>query len=294
MEQAQISALRREIANIEGRPAGFGEDRPGAFEHGLTGKLGREQFVGHEQPKQITFGVEAIDRQLGGGLPLAALHEIHSAETRDSGALTGFAAALLTRVAAVQKKPILWIEEERALSEAGLPFGGGLARFGLDPGRLVLIRARRSEDALWTFEEGLRCTGLSAVLAMIRSSPRLLDLTVSRRLALRASAHGVMGLLLRQASEGEPGAMTTRWRISPQPAAVMDGFSNGIGRPAWRVALEKSRLGQTGVFDLEWDHARTCFAQSAAADFVARPAVSRDRSDRAAGSGAELAFKKTG
>jgi protein ImuA len=243
---------------------------------------------------RLTFGVEAVDLRLGGGLPLAALHEIRCDETRAGGALTGFAAALLVRLAAVTTKPILWVEEEMALGEAGHPFGAGLARFGLDPSRLIFIRARRAEDALWTLEEGLRCTGLAAVLAVIRASPHALDLTASRRLALRAAAHGVTGLLLRQASAAEPGAATTRWRIGPQPAAVTDGFAEGIGRPAWRAELEKNRLGPVGRFDLEWDHARSSFVQSAATDTVARPPVPFDRPDRAAGAGSELALREAG
>jgi len=273
MEQAQIGTLRREITAISQCFAPLPA-------RGRTGRL--------------AFGLEAVDDRLSGGLPLAALHEIRADETRASGALTGFAAALLARLAALTTKPILWVEEEMALGEAGHPFGSGLARFGLDPSRLIVIRARRAEDALWTLEEGLRCTGLAAVLAVIRASPNALDLTASRRLALRAAAHGVMGLLLRQASEAEPGAAATRWRISPQPAAVTDGFAEGIGRPAWRAELEKNRVGPVGRFDLEWDHAGKCFVQSAAADPVARPAVPFDRPDRAAKIRPGLALKAAG
>ncbi len=232
MDQARLSALRRDIATIEGRPAGLDEDGARSFEL----KTARSRESGE---KLVSFGVEALDRQLGGGLPLAALHEFRCQESRASGALTGFAAALLARLGAVRAKPILWIEEEMALAETGHPFGAGFASFGLDPGRLILIRARRPEEALWALEEGLRCTGLAAALAVIRGTPRALDLTASRRLALRAAEHGVAGLLLREAGEAEPGAATTRWRIAPQPAAAMDGFAEGVGRPgarSWRRA----------------------------------------------------------
>jgi protein ImuA len=342
MEQANLTALRREIAAIEGRPAGFGENglterlildvrsvpvlshdlhpplegegRAGWGDGTGTGTSTRKvsglKFTptrsapqsdlpppGGGEPEvgnRLVFGVESVDRRLGGGLPVAALHEIRCDETRAGGALTGFAATLLARLASVTTKPILWVEEEMALGEAGHPFGPGLARFGLDPSRLIFIRARRAEDALWTLEEGLRCTGLAAVLAVIRASPHALDLTASRRLALRAAAHGVMGLLLRQASEAEPGAATTRWRIRPQPAAATDGFTEGIGRPAWRAELEKNRLGPVGSFDLEWDHAQSSFVQSAAADPVARPALPFDRPDRTADARAGLALRETG
>jgi protein ImuA len=338
MEQTRISALRREIAAIEGRPIRFGEDADLREEAGYVPALSRDRTVvgesefvtpplegegrrvapgrgpidqagtptrvasrrdlplsgGGTVSYRLTLGLDELDRRLGGGLPLAALHEVRSDETRGSGAATGFAAALLTRLAEVQAKPILWIEEEMAGVEAGLPFGGGLACFGLDPHRLILIRARKAEDALWVFEEGLRCTGLAAALLVLRASPSALDLTVSRRLALRSAAHGVMGLLLRQASEAEPGAATTRWRVVPQPVAVMDGFAEGIGRPAWRAELEKSRLGPVGTFDLEWDHGAKRFAEPAKADPVARPAVPFDRPRRAAGAGTELALRQAG
>ncbi len=308
MDQARIITLRREIAAIEGRPAGFSEGSdffvPASSRDPLAdaerGKkaIGPRVMPGAEQNgergKHLPLGIPDLDRRLGGGLPLAALHEIRAGETRESGALAGFAAALAARLAQLQSKPILWVEEEMALTEAGHPFGVGLAQFGLDPARLIVVRARRPEDALWTLEEGLRCSGLAAVLAVIRSSPRALDLTTSRRLALRSAKHGVMGLLLRQAGAAESGAATTRWRVSPRPAAVMDGFSDGVGRPAWRAELEKNRLGPVGVFDLEWDHARIQFGPSATADPVARPAVPFDRPDRAAGEGQGLALRKAG
>ena len=40
----------------------------------------------------------ALDRTLGGGLPKAALTEIHGAETRDAGAVAGFALALVSLI----------------------------------------------------------------------------------------------------------------------------------------------------------------------------------------------------
>jgi hypothetical protein len=63
-----------------------------------------------------------------------------------------------------------------------------------------------------------------------------------------------MGLLLRQAVAAEPGAATTRWCVGPLPAGTLDDFTEGIGRPAWRLDLERNRAGRTGSFALEWDH----------------------------------------
>ena len=103
-----------------------------------------------------------------------------------------------------------------------------------------------------------------------------------------------MGLLIRQASEAEAGAATTRWRISSRPAGAMDGFAEGVGRPAWQADLEKNRLGPIGRFELEWDHAEKCFTESAAANLVTRTPIPIDRSDRATGARSELAFKEAG
>jgi protein ImuA len=237
-----------------------------------------------------------LDARLAGGLRRNALHEIRATTTGDSPAATGFAAAILARLAAVDDRPVLVILEAAARREAGFLYGPGLDCFGLDSKRLVVATPRRPDEALWVFEEGLRCRGLAAVLAELRGHPRRFDLTASRRLALRARDSGVMGLLLRQASPPEPGAAATRWAVSPRPAADLDGFSAGIGHPAWRLVLERNRDGTTGTFDLEWDHERLAFAEPVPAPAPAlsrdRPAISPDRPDRASGEGQVVAYRR--
>jgi len=185
--------------------------------------------------------------------------------------------------------------ESAAGREAGLPYGRGFDHLGLDAKRLILVRARRADEALWVCEEGLRCRGLAAVLAEIRGSPRALDLTASRRLALRARDNKVMGLLLRQAASAEPGAEATRWLVAPRPAAITDDFSPGIGNPVWRLVLERSRTGRTGSCDLEWDHGTRRFAsvrRFAPALPVPRPAVSVDRPPLPAEAGTVVALRR--
>jgi protein ImuA len=189
----------------------------------------------------------------------------------------------------------MWIVESAAAHEAGLPYAAGLRRFGLSPARLIVVRVKKPGDALWVFEEGLRCRGLAAVVAEIRGNPRQLDLTASRRLALRAGAHGVMGLLLRQTAHVEPGAAATRWLVAPRPAAVTDDYPEGIGNPAWRLTLERNRSGATGVFDLEWDHERGTFAESPrsdAAHSLPVAAVSADRPPAPADAGESMALDR--
>lgn len=275
-----FARLRRRIAEIEGRPvvgdfvlseqgpppsALAGGGQGGGYSPGIRGGYGHSSKAANALP----LAIPPLDRMLAGGLSRNALHEIRSDTTRDAAAATGFAAALLARLAAVDRRPVLWVAEASALREAGQPYGAGLDRFGTDSSRLILVRVKKPTEALWVFEEGLSCRGLAAVLAEIRGNPRPLDLTATRRLALRANAGGVMGLLLRQSGQPDASAVATRWSVAPLPAGVTDDYPAGIGRPAWRLTLERNRHGSTGSIDVEWDHERRAFA------LAGRPAHSR-------------------
>jgi protein ImuA len=256
MAEASIGDLRRRIAEIERRPVEFVELSSSPVSPAAS------RVVGSGKRSCIPFGITRLDRQLCGGLRRAALHEIRSNESRDAAAATGFAVAILAQLGSNAKRPILWIVESASAQEAGFPYASGLARFGLLPSQLIVACTANPVDALWVFEEGLRCCGLAAVLTEIRGNPHQLDLTASRRLALRAREHGVMGLLLRQTDWTWPSAATTRWLVTARPAAITDDFTSGIGDPAWRVTLERNRLGGTGTFDLEWNHERQTFIAS--------------------------------
>jgi protein ImuA len=270
MAQERFARLRREIAAIEGNPAALS---------------GRKAL--------LPLGVGRLDRTLAGGLRRDALHEIRGETARDSGTAAGFAIALLARLAAADRRPFLLVAEVDALGEAGHPYGPGLDRFGLDSKRLVLVKTRRPAETLWVFEEALRCRGIAAVLAEIRGHPRELDLTASRRLALRARDSGVMGLLLRQSGAAEPGAALTRWHVTPRAATTLDVFALGIGRPAWRLALERNRAGPTGIFDLEWDHDSRAFTPAGRPALpLPRAPISSDRPDPPAAAGTAVAFRR--
>jgi protein ImuA len=258
--------LRRRIAEIEAHGMPCAADADARVPSDDT----RPSLVSRRAGAALPFGIAEIDGHLGGGLRRNALHELHCAESRNAAAATGFAAALLARLSAADDRPMLWIVEKAAADEAGAIHGRGLEQFGLDPRRLIVVRLKAARDALWVFEEGLRCHGLSAVITEIRGHPPLLDLTASRRLALRAREHGVMGMFLRQAGATQAGATqngvnhadasTTRWLVAPRPAAADADDPAGIGNPAWRLTLERNRTGIPGTFDVEWNHARRTFA----------------------------------
>jgi len=278
----RFAGLRRRIAEIEGRSTAVVD-----LDAGM--RAGDDKAPPGLSPRRsgglVAFGIPALDERLAGGLRRDALHEIRSDTTRDAIAATGFASAILARLMAADDRPVLWIAEDAALREAGLPYGIGLAGMGCDPARLIVVRVRKPAEALWVFEEGLACRGLSAVLGELRGNPTVADLTASRRLALRARDAGVTGLLLRQSGEPEASVAETRWAVAPIPATPSADFPAGIGLAAWQLTLERNRRGPTGAFDVEWDHGRRAFAPAGtgAAHSRAVAAPSADRPDRAAG-----------
>ena len=141
-------------------------------------------------------GANALDAALGGGLARGALHEIVAAGAPDRAAATAFTLALALRfAAAVQEfRMLVWITEDFAATQNGALYGPGLAAFGLDPERLILVNAPRGPQALWAMEEALKCRALAVVVCELWEARA--DLVASRRLALAARGGGAPGLLL--------------------------------------------------------------------------------------------------
>jgi protein ImuA len=136
-------------------------------------------------------------------------------------------------------------------------YGPGLLAHGLDPGRLVLVRAARDETILWAIEEGLHA-GAAAGLAAVVGEIGQLPMVAGRRLQLAAERSGVTLFILRRwrnaqeaaVERNRPSAALTRWRVSALPSAGIAG-EPGIGRPRWRVALLRVRGGEPSAWDLE-------------------------------------------
>jgi protein ImuA len=281
MAEETFARLRHQIAQIETNVARGKDGKrteappvPGMAEADLAPvrlNQAAPALAARRGDATLPSGLPKLDGLLAGGLERAALHEMRVAVSRDAAAMTGFAVAILSRLAIADTRPLLWIVEQAVGAETGLPYGGGLRAYGLDPADLIVVRVRKPVDALWVFEEGLRCAGLAAVVAEMQGNPRTLDLTASRRLALRAAESGVTGFLLRQSARASPTAASTRWLIGPLPAAADEDFPEGIGNPAWRLALERNRHGATGVFDMEWNHEQRRFAATLPATPHPRP-----------------------
>jgi protein ImuA len=214
-------------------------DRP-ALVAALRARIGRLERAGaaaalSRSQAGVVHLSEGIDAHLpSGGLARAGLHEVLAAEP---GAAAGFAAVVLGRTGGT----VLWIAPE---PDAWPP---GLARYGLSPAELVLVRAPRPADGLWAMEEALRCTAVAGALLSLSD----LDLTHARRLQLAAETGGALGVLLRPDTENPgPSAALTRWRISALPGE--SAVAHRLGDPRWRLDLLRCRGGAPRGWSVTW------------------------------------------
>lgn len=224
------------------------------------------------------------------GLSRAALHEFYAAAEADAPATTG-AALAFARLAA-DGRPVLWVRHEALDREAGAPYSPGLAELGIDPARLIFVRARDVQAALQAGLDGARCAAPGAVVVELRGEAKELDLTASRRLVLAARASGTSVLLARSAAQPQPSAAETRWRVRAAPSRAL--AANAPGHPAFYLSLLRHRGGRApGEWHLEWNRDKGCFADGNAAPLSRGVVpVSFDR-PRGAG-GDEMPLRKAG
>ncbi len=234
-----LARLRKEIGRLEDDALALGES-----------SLSQRAPLGH---------VEA-DAVLQGGLARGAVHEVF-AEGRQSAPATGFIAGLAHRVTA--QRPLLWVRQDFSELESGALSMSGWRELGLDPRRLVMVRAHDVEAALQTAADALTCEALGAVVMEIWGETRRFDLVASRKLTLAARASGVTGLLLRVAAAPSPSTAESRWVVraarSP-PTAAWQAW----GRPVLDVRLVRNRHGLTGHWIMEWNCDERLFRDAAA------------------------------
>lgn len=181
-----------------------------------------------------------------GGLLAAApglLHEVFAPEQRNGGAALGFALAQARGLLTPQRPVLMAMQLNGEARDTGLPYGAGLASFGLDPATVVLTRTETITELLWAIEEAVGCRAVAAVVADIARPHKALDFTVSRRLSLRAASAGSSVFLLRYGEGREASAARLRWRVEPAPGGERVFDARAPAGPRWRVTLEKGRLG---------------------------------------------------
>jgi protein ImuA len=218
---------------------------------------------GRARATVLPFDIAEVDAHIpGGGLALGHFHEVieGGAASEFAGLATLFAAGIAARIPG----PVLWCLRGRDL------FAPALARIGLDHKRVIYCETWKDRDVLPAMEEGLKCSGLAAVIGEVTR----VSLNASRRLQLCSGQSGVTTLVIRRwhtAAEknlaGEPNAAATRWRISPHPSAHKT--SDGLDRQRWLVELLRARGGEPYSWVLE-----ACDATG----HLALPAALADRS----------------
>ena len=215
MTESRLDELRARVRAIEGGGVDFGR---------AVARLG-----------------DPLDGALPwGGLPYRALHEVGGSAATSAAA--GFARRFLARGGG-----LVWCRNVRIAAELGELYGPGLARYGLGPERLILVRCADEREVLWAFGEALRCHGVACGVAEIDR----LDLLTSRRLQLAVEAGGGAGIVLRPEADPAPNAALTRWRA--EPVADLD-------QVAWRLILWRIRGGAPGVWPVRWDEQTLAFA----------------------------------
>ncbi|MFI0849424.1 ImuA family protein [Mesorhizobium sp. IMUNJ 23232] len=218
-DRATISALQERVRSLEG------------------GGMGNRNV--------LPFGLADLDQHLpAGGLAHGALHEIAGG---GNGAVDGAAAALFAAgIAARTKGKVLWCVARQDL------FAPALARAGLSPDRVIFVEAGDEKSVLACFEEGLRHSGLGAVVAELARLP----MTASRRLQLAAETSSGIGLAIRRwrrpadaTDFGQSTASVTRWRVSVLPSRPLP--VPGVGRARWRLELIRCRGAESADFEVE-------------------------------------------
>src|SRR5437764_6878619 len=234
----------------------------------LRGSIERIETHGDAYtPGRVALGHADADATLQGGLALGAMHEVFTEAGRQSAAATGFIAGLAGRVAA--GRPLLWVRQDFTEIESGALSMSGLAELGLDPRRLVSVRAADVDTALRTAADALACDAVGVVVLELWGEVRQLDLTASRKLTLAAQASGVTGLLLRVAAQPLPSTAESRWIVraahSP-PAAPLTLAAPGSawGAPVFDAELVRNRHGPLGRWIMEWKCDECLFGEPAA------------------------------
>jgi protein ImuA len=225
----------------------------------LRGAISRLEANGVAQSlDRVTLGHAAVDATLQGGLMRGTLHEIFALESRHTSSATGFVAGLAGRLA--RRRPLLWVRQDFIETEAGMVSMNGLSELGLDPQRVVTVRAADAETALRVTADALACDALGAVVLDLWGKVRTFDLVASRKLTLAAQVSGVTCLMLRTSAMPAVSTAETRWIVSAAPSMPVADW----GAPMLDVQLVRNRHGQTGQWIMEWKCDECLFREPAA------------------------------
>ena len=193
---------------------------------------------------RASTGCPELDRLFpGGGVARGTLVE-WLAQGAGGGAM--WLALIAAREACQGHGPLVVIDS------GGTFYPPAAVRAGIDPERLIVVRATMARDENWALDQALRSSGVGAVLCM---TDRLKQRT-ARRLQLAAETSGGVGFLVRPAAvRGEPCWSEVRLLVESR---------TGTAGPRWqgrRLTVEvlktrctvASELAQAKRLELEVD-----------------------------------------
>lgn len=192
-----------------------------------------------------------------GALKRGVLHEVH---TSDSHAVSGVALAALLARQTAGKQAILWLCEAKARRRLGRLYAPGLAELGIAWREMSIVEAPDAKALLRAAGDAALCADVAAVVVEACGRQPLIDLTATRRLALRAAECDGLVLLLRIGAEEAPSAAWTRWRVAPAPSLPPENDDEAPGSPVFDVDLLRHRGGvQPARARVEWNYDRRTF-----------------------------------
>src|SRR4030095_8317893 len=110
--------------------------------------------------------------------------------------------------------------------------------------------ARDAGDALWSMEEGVRCSALSCVIGELWGDPRALDFTATRRLAVASERNRVPCWLIRLGGMVNLSGARMRWRIASASSLLNSFDERSPGAPAWDAELFRARGSPPGRWSI--------------------------------------------
>lgn len=207
----------------------------------------------------FTLGAPEVDARLQGGLPRAALHEILCEKSVDIASASAFALLLTLRLAD-EKRPLIWVQEQKAIKLSGHIYPPGLIALGGNPDTMVMVDARDIKEALRAAADIIRSGAAAAMILSVRDSA-VIDLTATRRLTLAAARTDVLALLLRFDAKSVPSASYSRWHVTSAPSRSL--LADAPGFPAFDITLSRHRGGVAPFATrVEWNHEKRSFRDS--------------------------------
>ncbi len=180
--------------------------------------------------------------------PCLGLEEAAAADPRDWPQAAAFALWRAARTG--DPRPVVVVATQDWRRQRGGLSARGLMRLGIDPGRVILVRAGRPAEALWAMEEALKSGAAAGVVGAVEAAP----FVATKRLDFAARTGRATGVMLRAGAAGDLSAARLRWRLSAQPSAVHPFDPKAPGAPRLGAELVRRRDGPLGAWELEQDH----------------------------------------